>query len=72
MNSEVYHREQAVALLDAARSTIGPGTLVTLKTGGPSMVVAERSADKINALWHSEDGELCQFWFPVHCLKVKA
>ncbi|MBK8467813.1 MAG: DUF2158 domain-containing protein [Chloracidobacterium sp.] len=71
MNTEAHNKQEAIALLDAARHSIGVGTLVTLKTGGPAMVVSERSAEKAHTIWHADSGELCQFWFPICVLKVK-
>ena len=56
----------------SAVESIGPGTIVTLKTGGPAMVVIERSADKVNVIWHDEDGHMHDFWLPVIAVKAKA
>jgi len=46
--------------------------IVTLKTGGPAMVVIERLADKVHAYWHEESGSLHEAWIPAIALKVKA
>ncbi len=54
------------------RESIGPGVIVTLKTGGPAMVVTERLADKVHAYWHEESGSLHEAWIPAIALKVKA
>lgn len=51
--------------------SIGPGTIVTLKTSGPAMVVIERSADKVNVIWHDENGQLHETWLPIIAVKVK-
>lgn len=53
------------------RESIGPGSIVTLKTGGPAMVVSERSTDKALCTWHTEDGDMIDAWVPTVCLKVK-
>lgn len=71
MNTEAQIKNETVALLNASRESIGPGTIVTLKTGGPAMVVTERTADKAHAFWHADNGELSTFWFPIVALKVK-
>lgn len=55
----------------SAVESIGPGTIVTLKTGGPAMVVTERSADKVNTHWHDSEGALHDAWIPVIAVKVK-
>lgn len=60
-----------VSTIETKRETIGEGTIVTLKTGGPAMVVSERTATKAHTIWHADNGELCQFWFLLSCLKVK-
>lgn len=55
----------------SAVESIGPGTIVTLKTGGPAMVVTERSSDKVRALWHEDNGGLHDAWLPAIAVKVK-
>lgn len=71
MNTEAKNRSEAVALLNASRDSIGAGSIVTLKTGGPAMVVLERTTDKAHCQWHKEDGELLEAWIPTIALKVK-
>lgn len=71
MNTEAHTRNEAVAILNATRESIGAGTIVTLKTGGPAMVVSERTTDKANCLWHQEDGNIVSMWINLVCLKVK-
>ena len=55
----------------SATESIGPGTIVTLKTGGPAMVVVERTSTKVNVVWHDEDGHIHDFWVPAIAVKVK-
>ena len=50
--------------------SIGPGSLVVLKTGGPCLVVVERISDKAHCLWHDNDGSLHDLWIPTIALKV--
>lgn len=71
MNTEAHTRNEAVALLNVTRESIGAGSIVTLKTGGPAMVVSERTADKANCLWHQENGDMVSMWINLVCLKVK-
>lgn len=58
--------------LDSKREIIAPGTLVMLKTGGPTMVVEMRNADGAYCIWHNNEGDVFKDWFPTICLKVKA
>lgn len=62
---------QTISTIEAKRESIGAGSIVTLKTGGPAMVVSERSTDKACCHWHEESGELNTMWIPLCCLKVK-
>lgn len=55
----------------SGHKTIGAGSIVTLKSGGPNMTVAERSSEKAHCLWHADSGELCSFWFPLGVLTVR-
>lgn len=64
-------QENVKALIDR-RESIGPGTMVMLKTGGPTMVVEMRNADRAYCIWHNNDGDIFKDWIPVICLKVKA
>ena len=54
------------------RESIGPGVIVTLKSGGAAMVVIERVSDKVHVMWHEENGALHELWIPPIALKVKA
>ena len=63
--------EGAAAIAYAFSESFGPGSIVTLKTGGPSMVVTERSADKVRALWHDGEGSLHDTWIPTIAVKVR-
>jgi uncharacterized protein YodC (DUF2158 family) len=60
-----------VSTIETKRESIGVGTIVTLKTGGPSMVVSERTAEKFHCHWHMENGEILEAWLPANVLKVK-
>lgn len=71
MNSEAHHRSEAVALLNAARSTITIGTTVTLKSGGPAMVVTGEQPGSVYCTWHKDDGDLLRDWIPLVAVKVK-
>ena len=53
------------------RPPISVGDLVTLKSGGPVMTVAERMTDKARCLWHQDDGGLHDYWLPLAALKVR-
>ena len=55
----------------SATESIGPGTIVTLKTGGPAMVVTERTAEKVHVHWHDADGALYDTWIAAIAVKVK-
>lgn len=50
---------------------IAAGSIVTLKCGGPSMIVTERSVDKVHVLWHEMDGALHEIWMPVMAVKAE-
>lgn len=53
------------------RKTIGVGSVVRLKSGGPNMTVSERSSESANCYWHTENGE-CHFsWLPLRVLELK-
>lgn len=52
------------------RESIGAGDIVTLKSGGPKMVVSERTADKAHCVWHFDNGDSCWQWFPIVVLQV--
>jgi uncharacterized protein YodC (DUF2158 family) len=53
------------------RKTIGVGSIVMLKSGGPNMVVSERSSESAQCYWHTDNGE-CHFsWLPLRVLELK-
>lgn len=53
------------------RKTIGVGSVVRLKSGGPNMTVSERSSESAHCYWHTENGE-CHFsWLPLRVLELK-
>lgn len=60
-----------VTSLEGRRESIGPGTIVTLKPGGPHMVVEMRNADRAHCIWHNADGDIFKDWIPIICLRVK-
>lgn len=51
---------------------IGPGAIVMLKTGGPTLVVTERTADKVHVYWHDNEGAMYDIWIPTIAVKVKS
>ena len=42
---------QTISTIEAKRESIGAGSIVTLKTGGPAMVVSERSTSNPAPRW---------------------
>lgn len=57
-----------VTTLETKRKSIESGALVTLKTGGPKMVVHERGADRVHCWWHDNEGNLIHDWLPTSIL----
>jgi uncharacterized protein YodC (DUF2158 family) len=57
--------------LETKRESIAPGSIVELKTGGPSMAVETRTPEKAYCVWHNHEGDLLRDWVPIVCLKVK-
>lgn len=53
------------------RETLGKGSVVTLKSGGPCMTVIDRTADNAQCTWHKDDSEIVSVWVPILALKVK-
>ena len=64
-------QENVKALIDR-RESIGPGSIVILKTGGHDMVVENRCAEKAYCIWHNSSGDIYKDWLPIICLKVKS
>lgn len=60
-----------ITAIAGKRETIAPGSTVELKTGGPSLVVEVRTAEKAYCVWHNAEGDLLRDWVPIVCLKVK-
>ena len=61
-----------ITAIASRRDSISPGTVVTLKSGGPQMTVIERSANWAYVTWHKDDGnDVLKDWIPVSCLDVK-
>lgn len=53
------------------REIIGGGTVVRMKSGGPSMTVIERSTNWAYVTWHKDDGnDVLKDWIPISCLEV--
>ena len=53
------------------RESIGPGSVVRMKSGGPSMVVIERSTNWAYVTWHKDDGnDVLKDWIPTACLEL--
>ena len=63
--------QENVKTLISPRETIGPGSVVNLKTGGHDMVVEVRSDEKAWCIWQNADGDIFKDWIPIICLKVK-
>lgn len=53
------------------RETIGPGYVVRMKSGGPNMVVIERSTNWAYLTWQKDDGnDVLKDWVPISCLEL--
>lgn len=53
------------------RESIGPGSVVSMKSGGPKLVVIERSINWAYVTWHKDDGnDVLKDWIPITCLEV--
>lgn len=64
--------ETNITSIAGKRDSIAAGSIVEMKTGGPSMVVETRTAEKAYCVWHNNDGDVLRDWLPLVCLKVKA
>lgn len=71
-HSFVGQNTKELRLTTFSSDPIGAWTIVTLKTGGPAMVVSERTTDKAHCLWHQEDGDMVAMWINIVCLKVRS
>ena len=58
--------------ITGGRESIGVGSIVQLKSGGPPMVVRSRTADEACVIWHNADGDMFRDMVPIFCLKVRA
>ena len=54
-----------------APQPLSVGDVVTLKTGGPAMVIMEKSDTRAHCCWHKDDGDMVRDWVPLACLKAK-
>lgn len=45
------------------------GDLVTLRSGGPSMVVTRLDSCRVEVAWTSDSNGLIEAWFPPACIR---
>jgi uncharacterized protein YodC (DUF2158 family) len=57
--------------ISAGRESIGVGSIVELKSGGPPMTVVLRTPDVAQVIWHNAEGDLYRDLVPLNCLKVR-
>ena len=57
--------------ISTGRDSIGVGSIVELKSGGPPMTVKTRMVDEVCVVWHNADGDLFKDIVPISCLKVR-
>lgn len=57
--------------ISSARESVGIGSIVELKSGGPPMTVKARTADEALVYFHDADGALYQELLPLSVLKVR-
>jgi hypothetical protein len=62
---------ETIKQFPAVRESIGVGSIVELKSGGPPMTVKSRTADEANVIFHNADGEILTGTVPLNCLKVR-
>lgn len=71
VNPYVKDIKDASNVRSITRESIGPGTVVKLKSGGPHMTVIERSTNWAYVTWHKDDGnDVLKDWLPTSCLEV--
>ena len=65
-----YHRTKRLSNLSAALDSpnLKVGDKVKLKSGGPVMVIAKITEDKIEAIWFDDDADLESAEFPIQTL----
>ena len=64
-------KELRVTTFSTTPNPIIPGALVTLKQGGPAMVVMARTEHEAFVAWHNDTGDLFEKLLPLVALKVK-
>jgi uncharacterized protein YodC (DUF2158 family) len=57
--------------ISAARESIGVGSIVELKSGGPPMTVVLRTPDVAQVIWHNAEGDMYRDIVPLAVLKVR-
>jgi len=57
--------------ISAGRESIGVGSIVELKSGGPPMTVKARTADEAVVYYHDAEGALYKELLPLCILKVR-
>jgi uncharacterized protein YodC (DUF2158 family) len=57
--------------ISSARESIGAGSVVELKSGGPPMTVIVRTPDAAQVIWHNAEGDMYREMVPLCCLKVR-
>jgi uncharacterized protein YodC (DUF2158 family) len=57
--------------ISSARESIGAGSVVELKSGGPPMTVKSRTADEAMVYFHDAEGGLYKEMIPLCVLKVR-
>jgi uncharacterized protein YodC (DUF2158 family) len=57
--------------ISAGRESIGVGSIVELKSGGPPMTVMLRTPDTAQVIWHNAEGDMYKEMVPLAVLKVR-
>jgi uncharacterized protein YodC (DUF2158 family) len=60
-----------IRTVSSARESIGVGSIVELKSGGPPMTVKSRTSDEAMVYFHDAEGGLYKEMIPLCCLKVR-
>lgn len=59
-----------ISTIESKREVIAEGSIVRLKSGGPSLTVMVRKADMVLCQWHIENGSIDTAWLQTSCLEV--
>jgi len=60
-----------IRTVSSARESIGVGSIVELKSGGPPMTVMLRAAEAVQVIWHNAEGDIYKEMVPLAVLKVR-